>query len=320
MGIGYGEIIPISSERSSRSENWRRTPDDQPRGFIRPHALDELWFHTGTSCNLACPFCLEGSKPGDDRLQLLRFEEVVPFVDEAIDLGVKQFSFTGGEPFINKDIVRILDYALQYRPCLVLTNATEPLIKRLKQLEPLRDRPSALNFRVSLDYPDAVRHDAGRGEGMFARALEGLRALHELGFNVSVANQLLPDLTPDTVSARFSEVFRTAGLPEDLLRIEFPEFHSPGAQVKSPHITERCMTDFHTEEARRSFMCAFSKMIAKSDGRLRVYACTLVDDDPDYILGETLTEAMQMAVSMKHHRCYSCFRHGASCSEMKRGI
>ena len=319
MGIGYEEIIPISSERSSRSENWRRTPDDQPRGFIRPHALDELWFHTGTACNLACPFCLEGSKPGDDRLQLLRFEEVVPFVDEALDLGVKQFSFTGGEPLINKDILRILEYALQYKPCLVLTNATEPLIKRLKQLGPLRDRPSALSFRVSLDYPDAVRHDAGRGEGMFARAMEGLRALHELGFNISVANQLLPDLTPETVSARFREVFRTASLPEDLLRIEFPEFHSPGAQVKSPHITEHCMTDFHTEEARRSFMCAFSKMIAKSDGRLRVYACTLVDDDPDYMLGETLTEAMQMAVSMKHHRCYSCFRHGASCSEMKRG-
>lgn len=320
MGIGYGEIIPLGSERSSRSENWRRTPDDQPRGFIRPHALDELWFHTGTACNLACPFCLEGSKPGDDRLQLLRFEEVVPFVDEALGLGVKQFSFTGGEPFINKDIVRILDYALQYRPCLVLTNATEPLIKRLKQLEPLRDRPYALSFRVSLDYPDAARHDAGRGEGMFARALEGLRALHELGFNVSVANQILPALTPDTVSARFSEVFRTAGLPEDLPRIEFPEFHPPGAQGKSPHITERCMTGFHTEEARRSFMCAFSKMIAKSDGRLQVYACTLVDDDPDYILGQTLTEAMQMAVSMKHHRCYSCFRHGASCSEMKRGV
>lgn len=323
MGIGFGEIIPVSNGRSSRSENWWRTPDAQPRGFIRPHALDELWFHTGTACNLACPFCLEGSKPGDDRLQLLRFEEIVPFVNEALGLGVKQFSFTGGEPFINKDIVRILDFALQYRPCLVLTNATEPLMKRLKQLEPLRDRPYALNFRVSLDYPDAVRHDAGRGEGMFTCALEGLRALHEMGFNVSVANQLLPALSPDAaekVSARFSEVFRTAGLPEDLLRIEFPEFHSPGAQVKSPHITEQCMTDFHSEETRRSFMCAFSKMIAKSNGRLRVYACTLVDDDPDYILGETLTEAMQIAVSMKHHRCYSCFRLGASCSEMKRGV
>ena len=150
-----------------RREHWRQTPADEPRGFIQPHALDELWLHTGTACNLACPFCLEGSKPGDDRLQLLRFRDAIPFIDEALALGVKQFSFTGGEPFINKDLIRILDYALQYRPCLVLTNATEPLIRRLRQLKPLRNRRHALSFRVSLDYPDAARHDAGRGEGMF---------------------------------------------------------------------------------------------------------------------------------------------------------
>ena len=29
---------------------------------------------------------------------------------------------------------------------------------------------------------------------------------------------------------------------------------------------------------------------------MKVYACTLVDDDPEYILGETLADAMQMAV------------------------
>ncbi|MDQ3186286.1 MAG: radical SAM protein, partial [Pseudomonadota bacterium] len=199
----------------------------------------------------------------------------------------------------------------------VLTNATKPLMRRLKQLEPLRNRPYALNFRVSLDYSDAVRHDAQRGKGMFAQALEGLRRLYEMGFHVSVANQLLPDITPDIVTARFAEVFRAAGLPEDLTRVEFPEFHLPGAQVITPPITERCMTAFQTEETRRSFMCAFSKMVVKSGGHMQVYACTLVDDDPDYILGEALTEALQTSVSMKHHRCYSCFKYGATCSEIK---
>src|SRR5690349_11085575 len=120
--------VPLRSHSPppDRREYRRQTPAGEPRGFIQPHALDELWFHTGTACNLACPFCLEGSKPGDERLQLLRFQDAVPFIDEALTLGVKQFSFTGGEPFINKDIIRILDYALQHKPCLVLTNATEP--------------------------------------------------------------------------------------------------------------------------------------------------------------------------------------------------
>jgi molybdenum cofactor biosynthesis enzyme MoaA len=303
---------------ADRPESWFRTADNEPRGFIQPRSLDELWFHTGTACNLACAFCLEGSRPGDTRIQLLRFDDALPFLDEAIGLGVEQFSFTGGEPFINKDIVRILDYALQLRPCLVLTNGTEPLLKRMAQLGTLRDQPHALSFRVSLDYPDEAQHDAVRGEGMFAQALEGMRNLHEMGFHVSVASQLVPGAIPETVTARFAEIFQRAGLPENLGRVEFPDFHPPSATVSSPQITQRCMTDYQTEETRQSFMCAFSKMVAKVEGRMRVYACTLVDDDPDYILGETLAEALQVPISLKHHRCFSCFKYGSTCSEIKR--
>ena len=312
------KVAPIPSEQRTRSEMWHVTPNGKPRGFIQSHALEELWFHTGTACNLACSFCLEGSKPGDNRLQLMRFDDAKPFIDEALTLGVQQFSFTGGEPFINKDIVRILDYALQYRPCMVLTNATEPLIKRLPQLKALREQPHSLHFRVSLDHFSADQHDSGRGEGMFSMALDGLCGLHDMGFTLSVANQTISDLPADKVAKCFAEVFRGAGLPEDLPRIEFPEFYPPGIEVTAPQITQSCMVDYQTESTRRKFMCAFSRMVVKSEGQCKVYACTLVDDDVDYALGTTLAESLQVPVSMKHHRCYSCFQFGASCSEMKR--
>jgi len=51
---------------------------------------------------------LEGSKPGDNRLNQPTLDDVKPFIDEAIGLGVEQFSFTGGEPFVNKDFIAIL--------------------------------------------------------------------------------------------------------------------------------------------------------------------------------------------------------------------
>lgn len=300
-----------------RSEQWDYTPEGEPRGFIQSATLDELWLHTGTACNLACPFCLEGSKPGDNRLQLMRFDDARPYIDEALTLGVKQFSFTGGEPFINKDMVRILDYALQQRPCLVLTNATQPLIKRLKQIATLRGLKHKLHFRVSLDHFEASQHDMGRGEGMFAMALEGLRALHDMGFMLSIANQALAGVPPEVAAKKFAEVLHAAGLPKDLQRIEFPEFYPPEANVVAPQITQNCMINFQTEKSRRDFMCAFSRMVVKINGQTKVYACTLVDDDPDYALSETLAQSLQVPVSMKHHRCYSCFQFGASCSEMK---
>lgn len=309
-------VIPIQVAQPAKSPAWVQTPAGEPRGFIQPHALDELWFHTGTACNLACPFCLEGSKPGDKRLQLLRFADAQPFIDEALGLGVKQFSFTGGEPFVAKDMVRILDYALQHRPCMVLTNATEPLIKRLKQIKPLLRHKNKLHFRVSLDHFDATKHDVGRGAGMFDLALQGLRELHDMGFTVSVANQMLADSTSAETARKFSAIFKRAGLPEDLHRVEFPDFHPPGLDVETPQISANCMVTYQTEKTRRAYMCAFSKMVIKDQGKMRVYACTLVDDDPDYALGETLTASMKESVSMKHHRCYSCFKYGASCSEM----
>ena len=76
------------------------------------------------------------------------------------------------------------------------------------------------------------------------------------------------------------------------------------------------MTEHHTAESRAQFMCAFSRMVVKQDGKLGVYACTLVDDDPDYNLGSTLKESLEPRVMLRHHRCFSCFKHGASCSEI----
>lgn len=198
-----------------------------------------------------------------------------------------------------------------------INQCNRTLIKRITQLESLRERTHKLHFRVSLDHFEAPQHDASRGEGMFVMALEGLRKLHEMGFALSVANQVLADVSPEEVTKQFAAVFRAAGLPEDLPRIEFPEFYPPEAVVSAPQITQSCMADFQTEESRRDFMCAYSRMVVKINGQTKVYACTLVDDDPDYALGITLAQSLQVPVSMKHHRCYSCFRFGASCSEMK---
>ena len=292
------------------------TASGEPRGYIEPHALDELWFHTGTACNLACPFCLEGSKPGDNRLQRITLADAQPLIDEALGLGVKQFSFTGGEPFLVKDFINILAYASAHRPCLVLTNGTEPVLKRLHQVRRLLESQHSVSFRVSIDYPDRARHDEGRGAGNFDKALRCLKGLHELGFGVTVARQMNPDEDTGQVEQTFARLFETADLPGDLRLVSFPDFGVPGDAPQVPDVTENCMTRYQTEATRRDFMCAFSKMVVKQDGRIRVYACTLVDDDPSYDLGGSLGEAMRHRILMHHHRCYACFRFGSSCSEL----
>ena len=294
------------------------TPLGEPRGYIQPHALQELWFHTGTACNLACPFCLEGSKPGDRRLDRITLADARPLIDEAVALGVAQFSFTGGEPFIVKDFVNILRYASTFRPCLVLTNGTEPLLKRRKQIETLRAQPNPIAFRVSIDYPDRDSHDAARGAGNFDLAWQGLAALHGMGFRISLARQMERGEDGAAVDAAFRDLAAARGVPPTLNIVKFPDFLTPGMHPKVPQITESCMTKYHDAHTRREFMCAFSKMVVKKNGRMRVYACTLVDDDESYDLGGTLGESLPKRVMLHHHRCYSCFAYGASCSEIHK--
>lgn len=301
--------------KMNNTDAWLYTSRNEPRGYIQPQTLDELWFHTGTSCNLRCPSCFEGSKPGDQRIEFLTLDDVRSFMDEALDLGVKTFSFTGGEPFVNPDFLDILALALEYRPCLVLTNATEPLIKRMAEVQRLRDKPHALKFRVSLDYPDPEKHDELRGKGTFNQALTTLGMLYKAGFSVSIAGRMAAEEDSAVVDKAYAHVLRTVGIDQDITIIKFPEFHLPGSSTHVPEITETCMTRYLNTEQRTRFMCNFSKMIVRKNGRCGVYACTLVDDNNNYDLGSTLKSAVQKRVMLGHHRCYSCFACGTSCSE-----
>ena len=306
----------MSKPVQAKSGAWAITPEGSPRGYIQPKQLRELWFYTGTTCNLSCSFCLEGSSAGNQRLEPLTLGDVRPFIEDACALGTEQFSFTGGEPFVIPEIVSILDLALDHKPCLVLTNATAPLLNQLDEVSRLVKKPFPLSFRVSLDHPDPAAHDRFRGEGNFALSLDVMGQLHRCGFGVSIARQSTKGGDAVAVNHAFVPFFRTAGLPEDTTIIVFPDFHEPGAMPEVPHITESCMTTYKTEATRDQLMCSFSKMVLKKEGEMRVFACTLVDDDEDFDLGTSLSEAMQARVMLKHHRCYTCFAGGASCSEL----
>ncbi|MEX1197496.1 MAG: radical SAM protein [Pseudohongiellaceae bacterium] len=309
------EAIDIHDITSPRhADSWTHTRAGEPRGHIDSDRLRELWIHTGTACNLSCPFCLEGSHPGDNRLPAMKLEDIRPFIREAVELGVEQFSFTGGEPFVIRDFTRILDLASRHRPCFVLTNGTAPLLRRTHQILPLRDNPFPVRFRVSLDYPDAARHDVDRGAGSFAESLQGIRWLHDNGFEVSIARQMDEGEDEAAVESDFRDIFREHGIPEDLAFTAFPDFGTPGTEDGSPEVTETCMEKYPTRESRSHFMCTYTRMLVKRGDRVRVYACTLVDDDPQYDLGGTLRESLDERIMLRHHRCFACYRFGASCS------
>ena len=266
--------------------------------------LTELWIHTGTACNLECPFCLEGSRPGDTRLDRIKLNEIRSYLDEAAQLGAQRFCFTGGEPLIVKDIVKILDYALKIRPCLVLSNGTAPLLKRLHQLQLLKQQPHPLSFRISIDFPDERRHDTARGWGNFQRAMDGLQLLHQQGFEVSIARQTDADEDVAAVQEEYRLLMRKAKLPEDILIVALPEMGKLGTD-------SRATSQVAPPSDSNKLMCGHSRMLLKRDGQLRLYACGFTDDDTRFDLGPSLVTAVNASVCLQHQRCRQCSAHSA---------
>jgi molybdenum cofactor biosynthesis enzyme MoaA len=115
--------------------------------------LDNLWFQvSGTVCNLTCRHCFISCSPHNHNFDFLSLETVEQVLPESVRLGVKEYYFTGGEPFLNRDMVAILEATLQYGPATVLTNGTvlkDDWLQRLRKAD--EESGYSLEFRVSLD-------------------------------------------------------------------------------------------------------------------------------------------------------------------------
>src|SRR5262245_27334895 len=135
--------------------------------------LDHLWFQVGgTLCNLECRHCFISCSPHNHSFGFLDLETVRRVLEESVALGVKEYYFTGGEPFLNRNMVAILELTLRYGPATVLTNGTvfkDEWLVRLHRAEAAS--PYSLEFRVSIDGFTAGQNDSVRGEGTFERAL-----------------------------------------------------------------------------------------------------------------------------------------------------
>src|SRR5438876_7677701 len=157
---------------------------DSPSPVVPLAHLDELWFQVGgTLCNLVCRHLLVKKNPTNHAFGFLDLETVRRSLDESVRLGVKEYYFTGGEPFLNRDMAPILELTLQYGPATVLTNGTvfkDEWLKRLARAEAAS--PYSLEFRVSIDGFTAEENDAVRGLGTFERALKGVKQQLAHGF------------------------------------------------------------------------------------------------------------------------------------------
>ena len=87
----------------------------EKRAKVALNQPETLWFNTGTLCNITCNNCYIESSPTNDALVYLKSEEIIPYLDQLKirKWDVREIAFTGGEPFMNPQILEMLTISLK---------------------------------------------------------------------------------------------------------------------------------------------------------------------------------------------------------------
>ena len=279
---------------------------------VELQSLDTLWFQVaGTVCNLACTHCFVSSSPTNHTHEAMTLAEIEPYLVEGARLGVKEYYFTGGEPFLNPEMEAILARTLEHGPATVLTNGLllDPVrCGRLAALAAAADY--SLDFRVSMDGYDAASNDPIRGEGTFERILGGIQNLHGAGINPVITVTEVHDRNASREGRlRFFELLRERGIDKPRLKM-LPVFRI-GAEAErggAYQSWQRLREGDAPPEGWSHLQCSSCRMVTDQG----VWVCPILVNEPEGKMGATLADTLE-PYPMEHPACWTCHVYGVSC-------
>ncbi len=275
--------------------------------------LKTLWFQVaGTICNLRCSHCFISCSPENTTHKMMSRAQVRLYLEEAEDLGIREFYFTGGEPFLNRELPEILLDALTIAPATVLTNGmliSQKMAERLRDIQTLSLHP--LTFRVSLDGATEEENDKIRGQGVFTKATQGICNLRMAGFEpIITACQTDSKRNPQEFRKGFEDLARSLGQQEPRLKILPPLLMGAMEKLDRPYqeherVTDACFVNYPFE----NLQCSSGRMVT-AEG---VYVCPILIDEPGALMGQTIAETLK-SFPLAYSACYTCRMQGLSCA------
>lgn len=275
--------------------------------------LDEVWFQvTGTLCNLTCKHCFISCSPHNRSFGFLSLETIERSLEEAGQLGVKEFYFTGGEPFLHPHMTAILEMTLRHGPATVLTNGTvlkDNWLERLRLAE--QASPYSLEFRVSLDGTTPQENDPIRGAGTFDRILHGISQLLQFDFlPIIVLAKTRDDQEDGQAFEELAALLRSLGYARPRIKI-LPTLRlgAESCRQRGYHDEERVTREMMAFFDASTLLCHHSRIVTDRG----VMTCPILIESPEALLGHSLTDACR-PIELRHSACYTCYQHGAVCA------
>ena len=152
-----------------------------------------IW-ETTQACALACRHCRASARPWRDPLELTT-EEGRRVIRQTAEMGTPLIVFSGGDPVSRPDLIELIaEGKAQGLRTATIPAATEALTADLVS----RLKDSGLDqMALSLDFPDAARHDAFRGvPGAFAKTMRAVAWAHGADLPLQINTTLCAETVP----------------------------------------------------------------------------------------------------------------------------
>jgi AdoMet-dependent heme synthase len=276
--------------------------------------LDTLWLQvTGTLCNLACLHCFISCGPKNHSHPFMTLEQVTDALTHASQHGVKEYYFTGGEPFMHPQIKEMIEATLKQGPLTILTNGMlidDAMAAWLGQQ--LRDARYSFDLRVSIDGASPEENDAIRGRKTFWKILDGVNHLHDHGINpVITVTTCHAEVGGEEGRQRLVALLKSRGLTRPRLKFLSPfkigreEDRKGGEGAYKPF--ER-LKAHDLDEGDEHLQCKSCRMVTAKG----VWPCPILIEVPEARMGDTLADAHR-PIALDHPACYTCHVEGVSC-------
>lgn len=216
-------------------------------------------------CQCDCAHCSASGMPSGAELTA---EEIKGVINSACAMGSPKIGFTGGEPLLRGDITGLVAHAA--RLGLSVSIDTNGILLDEKMARELKGAGIS-NINVSLDSPDARRHDRLRNSpGCYDAALNAVRTCAGLDIPCVVSTYLTDRAVAEGRLEALIALARSSGAAA--VRALFPIYTGKLGDRRRPLLSPEHKRLFFEKYADPAFVCSESPLYDYLDGAVQCTA------------------------------------------------
>ena len=144
---------------------------------------DKIRILVANGCNYRCRFCHNEGQSKYSPSQYMSFENLKTLIDFIQDQDVAELCFSGGEPFLNRDLVRMIRYADDNTVSDIgcATNLSLITNSQIQELSSTR-----VKFNIQFPFASDADFRDSTGSGNYMKVVETIKKVQDSGINIGL--------------------------------------------------------------------------------------------------------------------------------------